>query len=206
MPTAAAALARLRDPGAKVSAHYLIDEDGDVVQLVPEERRAWHAGVSAWQGRARLNDCSIGIELVNPGHEWGYRPFTEAQYDACIELCRAILARWPIRAAPRARAQRRRARAQAGSGRAVRLGAARRGRRRAVAAAGRRATASRRSAAGELARFGYEVAPSGRLDEATRTGHRGLPTPFPSGARRRPRRIAETLAPSRRSARAAVSA
>ena len=65
-------------------------------QLVPEERRAWHAGVSNWQGRARLNDCSIGIELVNPGHEWGYRPFTEAQYDACIALCRAILARWPI--------------------------------------------------------------------------------------------------------------
>ncbi|HEX2479239.1 MAG TPA: N-acetylmuramoyl-L-alanine amidase, partial [Geminicoccaceae bacterium] len=99
MPTAAAALARLRDPDAKVSAHYLIDEDGDVVHLVPEERRAWHAGVSSWAGRARLNDCSIGIELVNPGHEWGYRPFTDAQYDACVELCRAILARWPI--APR---------------------------------------------------------------------------------------------------------
>jgi len=96
MPSAEAALERLCDPAAAVSAHYLIDEDGSVLALVPEARRAWHAGRSAWQGQTRLNDASIGIELVNPGHEWGYRPFTEAQYAACIELCRAILARWPI--------------------------------------------------------------------------------------------------------------
>jgi N-acetylmuramoyl-L-alanine amidase len=96
MPNTAAALDRLCDPAAEVSAHYLIDENGAVVQLVPEERRAWHAGVSSWAERSRLNDCSIGIELVNPGHEWGYRPFAEAQYDACVALCRAILARWPI--------------------------------------------------------------------------------------------------------------
>ncbi len=96
MPDAAGALERLCDPSAKVSAHYLIDEDGTVVALVPEERRAWHAGISMWQGRERLNDCAIGIELVNPGHEWGYRPFPEAQYRACIELCQAILARWAI--------------------------------------------------------------------------------------------------------------
>ena len=96
MPSAAAALARLCDPAAKVSAHYLVDEDGRVVALVDESRRAWHAGASAWQGRTRLNDCSIGIELVNPGHEWGYRAFADAQYAACIELCGAILARWPI--------------------------------------------------------------------------------------------------------------
>ena len=96
MPSAAAALARLCDPAAKVSAHYLIDEDGTVVALVPEALRAWHAGVSAWQGQSRLNDRSIGIELVNPGHEWGYRAFTDAQYAACIDLCRAILERWPI--------------------------------------------------------------------------------------------------------------
>ncbi len=96
MPSAAAALARLCDPAAKVSAHYLIDEDGSVVALVAEPERAWHAGVSCWQGRARLNDCSIGIELVNPGHEWGYRPFPEPQYAACIALCRAIVARWRI--------------------------------------------------------------------------------------------------------------
>lgn len=96
MPSAGAALERLCDPAAKVSAHYLIDEDGSVTQLVPEARRAWHAGVSSWAGRPRLNDCALGIELVNPGHEWGYRPFTEAQYASCIALCRAILGRWPI--------------------------------------------------------------------------------------------------------------
>jgi N-acetylmuramoyl-L-alanine amidase len=96
MPSAAAALARLCDPAAKVSAHYLIDEDGSILALVPEPARAWHAGVSAWQGRSALNDGSIGIELVNPGHEWGYRRFPEPQYAACIELCRALLGRWPI--------------------------------------------------------------------------------------------------------------
>ena len=96
MTSAAAALERLCDPAAKVSAHYLIDEDGSVVALVPERVRAWHAGVSAWLGHEGLNDRSIGIELVNPGHEWGYRAFPEPQYEACIALCRAILARWPI--------------------------------------------------------------------------------------------------------------
>jgi N-acetylmuramoyl-L-alanine amidase len=96
MPTATAALERLCDPSAKVSAHWLIDEDGTLVALVPEPMRAWHAGVSWWRGESNLNDRSIGIELVNPGHEWGYRPFTETQYGALIELCRAILGRWPI--------------------------------------------------------------------------------------------------------------
>jgi N-acetylmuramoyl-L-alanine amidase len=96
MRDAPGALARLCDPAAAVSAHWLIDEDGTVWRLVDESRRAWHAGLSAWAGRANLNDVSIGIELVNPGHEFGYRPFPEAQMAACVELCRAILARWPI--------------------------------------------------------------------------------------------------------------
>ena len=96
MKTGEDALARLCDPEAKVSAHYFIDEDGRIVRLVDEERRAWHAGVSSWQGRERLNDCSVGIEIVNPGHEWGYRPFTEAQYRALEWLCPAIMARWSI--------------------------------------------------------------------------------------------------------------
>jgi N-acetylmuramoyl-L-alanine amidase len=96
MTSAAAALERLCDPAAKVSAHYLIDEDGSVVALVPERVRAWHAGVSAWLGEAGLNDRSIGIELVNPGHEWGYRAFPERQYQACIELCQAIIRRWSV--------------------------------------------------------------------------------------------------------------
>jgi N-acetylmuramoyl-L-alanine amidase len=96
MTSTAAALERLCDPAAKVSAHYLIDEDGSVIALVPEQARAWHAGVSAWLGRPGLNDRSIGIELVNPGHEWGYRAFPEPQYQACIELCQGIIRRWPI--------------------------------------------------------------------------------------------------------------
>ena len=96
MASAEAALDRLRDPAAKVSAHYLIDEDGTVVAMVPELLRAWHAGVSWWQGRAGLNDVSIGIELVNPGHEWGYRPFPDAQMAALVELAQGIVARWPI--------------------------------------------------------------------------------------------------------------
>lgn len=96
MPTAKGALERLCDPAAKVSAHYLIDEDGTVAALVPEEKRAWHAGVSYWQGRGDLNDVSIGIELVNPGHEWGYRPFPAPQRAALVGLARGLLQRWPI--------------------------------------------------------------------------------------------------------------
>lgn len=96
MRSAAAAIERLCDPTAKVSAHYLIDEDGSVVTLVPEVRRAWHAGVSWWRGRANLNDVSIGIELVNPGHEWGYRPFPEPQMATLVELSLGIVRRWSI--------------------------------------------------------------------------------------------------------------
>ncbi len=82
----AAALARLTDPSAKVSAHYLIDEDGAVFRLVPEERRAWHAGVSYWAGRRDINDLSIGIELVNPGHEFGYGDFPPPQMEVLVAL------------------------------------------------------------------------------------------------------------------------
>jgi len=96
MKTAAAALDRLCDPEARVSAHYVIEEDGAVWQLVEEERRAWHAGVSRWRGAPLVNGRSIGIELVNPGHEFGYRPFPAAQIDALVELCGGILARHAI--------------------------------------------------------------------------------------------------------------
>ena len=99
MPTAAGALDRLCDPAAKVGAHYLIDEDGAVYALVDEDRRAWHAGVSYWRGERDINGRSIGIELVNPGHEFGYRPFPEPQMRALIGLCRDILARHAIPAA-----------------------------------------------------------------------------------------------------------
>ena len=96
MKTARAALDRLRDPGAAVSSHYVVDEDGTVFRLVPEDRRAWHAGVSHWRGHAALNARSIGIEIVNPGHEWGYRDFPVLQLAAVCDLCLLILARHPI--------------------------------------------------------------------------------------------------------------
>lgn len=96
MPTGEAALARLRDPDAKVSAHYVVEEDGRVFSLVPEERRAWHAGRSFWKGERDINGCSIGVEIVNPGHEFGYRPFPDAQIAAVIELVAAIRGRWDV--------------------------------------------------------------------------------------------------------------
>lgn len=96
MPTAQAALDRLCDPAARVSSHYLVEEDGAVWRLVEERRRAWHAGVSCWRGHAALNDRSVGIEIVNPGHEWGYRPFPALQMAAVCELCLGILGRHPI--------------------------------------------------------------------------------------------------------------
>ncbi len=96
MTSAAKAIARLRDPAARVSAHYVVDEDGSVLRLVTEARRAWHAGVSFWRGRRDLNDRSIGIEIVNPGHEWGYREFPVLQLAAVCDLCLSILSRHRI--------------------------------------------------------------------------------------------------------------
>src|SRR5262249_36882522 len=93
MPTAEGALARLCDPAAKVSAHYTIDEDGTIYRHVAEAERAWHAGVSCWAGARDINDRSIGIELVNPGHDFGYRAFPDAQIAAVIELARGIVER-----------------------------------------------------------------------------------------------------------------
>ncbi|MFC4350032.1 N-acetylmuramoyl-L-alanine amidase [Fodinicurvata halophila] len=86
MESGQAALERLCDPEARVSAHFLIEEDGRVMRLVPEHRRAWHAGLSHWAGEDNLNDAAIGIELVNPGHEFGYRSFPEVQMCSLIEL------------------------------------------------------------------------------------------------------------------------
>jgi N-acetylmuramoyl-L-alanine amidase len=96
MPSAAAALDRLCDPAAQVSAHYLVEEDGTIWRLVAEPRRAFHAGVSYWLGERDLNYVSIGVEIVNPGHEWGYRQFTEPQMAAVEALCREIMARHRI--------------------------------------------------------------------------------------------------------------
>ncbi len=96
MPSAQAALDRLRDPAARVSSHYVVEEDGAVWRLVAEQYRAWHAGVSSWRGHTGLNDRSVGIEVVNPGHEWGYRPFPALQMAAVCDLCLGILGRHPI--------------------------------------------------------------------------------------------------------------
>lgn len=96
MTTAAEAIDRLCDPAAKVSAHYVVEEDGTVWRLVDESRRAWHSGDSFWQGTRDVNGASIGIELVNPGHEWGYRAFPDAQMTAVEVLCRGIIGRHPI--------------------------------------------------------------------------------------------------------------
>ena len=96
MRSGQAALERLTDPAAEVSSHYLVEENGEIVQLVPEARRAWHAGAGSWRGRGDVNSRSIGIEIVNPGHEHGYRPFPDAQIAAVIELCRECVDRWQI--------------------------------------------------------------------------------------------------------------
>lgn len=98
METASAALERLTNPDSKVSAHYTVDEDGTVYSHVDEGMRSWHAGVSFWNGVTDLNTYSIGIEIVNPGHEWGYRPFTGHQMRVLTHLCQDIMARHRIEA------------------------------------------------------------------------------------------------------------
>jgi N-acetylmuramoyl-L-alanine amidase len=96
MTTAAAALDRLCDPAARVSAHYVVEENGAIWRLVPERLRASHAGHSCWESESDLNIVSIGVEIVNPGHEWGYRPFPAEQMTAVEQLCCDILSRRPI--------------------------------------------------------------------------------------------------------------
>ncbi len=102
MESGAAALERLTDAEAKVSAHYLIEDDGRVFQLVHEDRRAWHAGVGEWQGITNVNSASVGIEIVNGGHNFpnedgGLPEFPDVQINALIPLCKAIIARHSIR-------------------------------------------------------------------------------------------------------------
>lgn len=93
MTSAEAALDWLTDPGAHVSCHYLVDEEGRVTQMVAEEMRAWHAGASNWAGEDDINSCSIGVEIQNPGHEFGYPDFAQLQMDAVEALCRDIVSR-----------------------------------------------------------------------------------------------------------------
>ncbi len=96
MPTTEAAIEWLCNPESQVSAHYLIDENGQIYQLVPDEKRAWHAGFSSWNGDVNLNDRSIGIELANPGHSHGYVPFPNAQIESLVKHCKELQEKWAI--------------------------------------------------------------------------------------------------------------
>ncbi len=98
MTSTAAAIDRLCDPDAKVSSHYVVEEDGMILQLVPEVRRAWHAGRSSWEGETDINSRSIGVEIANPGHGYGYPDFPEPQIAAVIALCRDLVERHGFRA------------------------------------------------------------------------------------------------------------
>ena len=97
MPTLQGALDLLTDPKREVSAHYVIAEDGEIWQLVPEARRAWHAGVARWKSETDLNSCSIGIEIANPGHDGGLPPFPDGQIAAVIALAKDIASRWKLK-------------------------------------------------------------------------------------------------------------
>jgi N-acetylmuramoyl-L-alanine amidase len=96
MQSAQAALDRLCDPAAKVSAHYVVDEDGTTYRLVEEEFRAWHAGAAYWAGTRDINAHAVGIEIVNPGHEFGYRAFPMRQMEAVLDLSKEIVERHGI--------------------------------------------------------------------------------------------------------------
>ena len=96
METGQAALDRMRDPEAKVSAHYMVEEDGRIFRLVDEEKRAWHAGVSEWAGETDINSISIGIEIVNGGHDFDLPVYPKAQIDAIISLTKEIMDRYGI--------------------------------------------------------------------------------------------------------------
>ncbi|MDX3910017.1 MAG: N-acetylmuramoyl-L-alanine amidase [Sphingobium sp.] len=96
MPDAASAINWLANPESKVSAHYVVTEDGQVIRMVAEDKRAWHAGKSHWRGMSDINSASIGIEIVNPGHEWGYRPFPATQMQALVPLVNEIVQRYGI--------------------------------------------------------------------------------------------------------------
>jgi N-acetylmuramoyl-L-alanine amidase len=97
METGEAAIARLADPAARVSAHYVVEENGTIIAMVGEEKRAWHAGLSYWRGITDVNSASIGIEIVNGGHDFGLPDFPDAQIRAVIALSREIIARHGIR-------------------------------------------------------------------------------------------------------------
>ncbi len=97
MKSSKEALRRMCDPATEVSAHYCISEKGDIYQLVEDDSKAWHSGKSFWRGRDNINNYSIGIEIANYGHEWGYRPFEDEQIDSVINLCKSLIEEYDIK-------------------------------------------------------------------------------------------------------------
>ena len=198
MATGPAAEAWLCDPVSEVSSHYLVHEDGSVVQMVRESDRAWHAGRGSWRGGTDINSCSIGIEIVNPGHAYGYRNFPAAQIDAVIELCRDIAERHSILP------ERVLAHSDTAPGRKIDPGEKFPWGQLAHAGVGHyvepsRAGGGRFLTAGErgepveelqsmLALYGYGVEITGVFDRANERGGRRLPAAFPARAGRRCRR------------------
>ena len=175
-------------------SHYVVDEDGTVFRLVPEDRRAWHAGVSHWRGHAALNARSIGIEIVNPGHEWGYRDFPVLQLAAVCDLCLLILARHPIPArnvvaTATWRRTARRTRASGSTGgrwRRTASGCGRRMRRIWARPARFAMRSTLRPVRSALAEIGYRVAPEGALDPALSGGAAGVSAALAAGGDHRP--------------------
>lgn len=97
MPSCERAIDWLSRPESKVSSHYVIDIDGAITQLVAEDMRAWHAGVSKWRGQTDINSASVGIEIHNPGHGEDYCDFPDKQMQAVADLSKEIIARWGIK-------------------------------------------------------------------------------------------------------------
>ncbi len=178
MQTAQEAIDRLRDPVARVSSHYVVDEDGSVLRLVPEERRAWHAGVSYWRGHAELNGRSIGIEIVNPGPRMGLSRLPGAADGGGVRPLPGdpVAPPDPARATSSrtatSRRTARRIRARSSTGRAWRRTASACGRATLPdlgATGGLRDAATLRDVRAALADIGYRVAPEGALDPALAT-------------------------------------
>jgi len=96
MKTGKAAIDRLCDPEFEVSAHYVIDRKGKLLQLVEDQKRAWHAGKAYWAGQTDINSASIGVEIVNPGHEFGYEAFKPAQIKTLVKLCQRLVIKYNI--------------------------------------------------------------------------------------------------------------
>ena len=175
MPDAGEALQWLCNPVSQVSSHYFVFENGHILQLVPEGRRAWHAGASHWAGESDINSCSIGIEIANPGHPGGLPDFPQEQIAATLNLCRDICERWGIPPGTRARPFRHRARPQDRPRREIPLAASRRGRRRALERAradprrpllrARRERPAGRGPAGDVRDAGLSASVDGVFDE-----------------------------------------